>query len=60
MKRIGIVLVLAMAIGCGKGPETAGRGQRLRFAVIPKALDIPVFNCLARQHRDHLARPRDR
>ena len=44
MKRIGIVLVLAMAIGCGKGPETAGRGQRLRFAVIPKALDIPVFN----------------
>jgi ribose transport system substrate-binding protein len=44
MKRIGIVLVLAAAIGCGKSPEPAGRSQRLRFAVIPKALDIPVFN----------------
>jgi ribose transport system substrate-binding protein len=31
-------------VGCGKGPEPAGRGQRLRFAVMPKALDIPVFN----------------
>ena len=44
MKRIGVVLVLAAMIGCGKGPEPAGRSQRLRFAVIPKALDIPVFN----------------
>ena len=44
MKRIGIVLVLAAIVGCGKGPEPAGRGQRLRFAVMPKALDIPVFN----------------
>jgi ribose transport system substrate-binding protein len=44
MKRIGIVLVLAAMVGCGKGPQPAGRGQRLRFAVMPKALDIPVFN----------------
>jgi ribose transport system substrate-binding protein len=44
MKRIGIVLVLAAMVGCGKGPESAGRSQRLRFAVMPKALDIPVFN----------------
>jgi ribose transport system substrate-binding protein len=44
MKRIGTVLVLAAMIGCGKDPEPAGRSQRLRFAVIPKALDIPVFN----------------
>jgi ribose transport system substrate-binding protein len=44
MKRIGIVLVLAVTVGCGKGPEPAGRSQRLRFAVMPKALDIPVFN----------------
>jgi ribose transport system substrate-binding protein len=44
MKRIGIVLILAATIGCGKGPEPAGHGQRLRFAVMPKALDIPVFN----------------
>jgi len=44
MKRIGIVLVLTAIIGCGKGPEPAGRSQRLRFAVMPKALDIPVFN----------------
>jgi ribose transport system substrate-binding protein len=44
MKRIGIVLVLAAMVGCGKGPEPAGRSQRLRFAVMPKALDIPVFN----------------
>jgi ribose transport system substrate-binding protein len=44
MKRIGIVLVFAATIGCGKGPEPAARSQRLRFAVMPKALDIPVFN----------------
>ncbi|HET6957446.1 MAG TPA: sugar-binding protein [Vicinamibacterales bacterium] len=44
MKRIGIVLVLTAIIGCGKSPEPAGRSQRLRFAVMPKALDIPVFN----------------
>jgi ribose transport system substrate-binding protein len=44
MKRIGILLVFAVMIGCGKGPEPAARSQRLRFAVMPKALDIPVFN----------------
>jgi ribose transport system substrate-binding protein len=44
MKQIGIVLVLVAMVGCGKGPEPAARGQRLRFAIMPKALDIPVFN----------------
>ena len=44
MKRIGILLVLAVMIACGKAPQPAERSQRLRFAVIPKALDIPVFN----------------
>lgn len=52
MKRSGMVAIaaaIACAFGCGKKdavPEgSAGSGTReLRFAVIPKALDIPVFN----------------
>jgi ribose transport system substrate-binding protein len=46
---IGVVGLLAIA-GCSGSKEqapnaTAGSGgQRLRFAVIPKSLDIPVFN----------------
>ena len=34
------------AIGCAAAPpqDRAGRRDKLRFAVIPKALDIPVFN----------------
>ena len=44
-----LVFVAAMAIaGCGGGSNqqasSAPAGQRLRFAVIPKSLDIPVFN----------------
>jgi ribose transport system substrate-binding protein len=42
---LGVLLVLVAA--CGGGPREAGTGapgqQRLRFAVIPKALDLPVF-----------------
>ncbi|MBI1875060.1 MAG: substrate-binding domain-containing protein [Acidobacteria bacterium] len=44
MKRIGalaIVAILIAASGCGR--EAAGP-RKLRLAVIPKALDIPVFN----------------
>jgi ribose transport system substrate-binding protein len=53
MKRIGTVVVAAVflcAAACGgKGTEggagsTGGAPRKLRFAVIPKALDIPVFN----------------
>src|SRR6188768_3330549 len=37
-----LALMLGVAVaGCGKKPEGP---QRLRFAIIPKALDIPVFN----------------
>jgi ribose transport system substrate-binding protein len=45
MRQLGIVLIVAAIAGCGKAPVPAGNGApRLRFAVIPKALDIPVFN----------------
>jgi ribose transport system substrate-binding protein len=45
VKRIGVILILVAMAACGKGPGSAGSGaSRLRFAVIPKALDIPVFN----------------
>lgn len=36
-------LTLALAAACGGASHPPG-AQRLRFAVIPKALDIPVFN----------------
>jgi ribose transport system substrate-binding protein len=45
VKRLGVVLMLVAIVACGKGPGPVGSGAlRLRFAVIPKALDIPVFN----------------
>ena len=51
MRRMWMVLVaaaLAAAVACGGGgaPADGGSGAagKLRFAVIPKALDIPVFN----------------
>ena len=42
MKRLGVVLMLVVMVACGK--DGGGGARRLRFAVIPKALDIPVFN----------------
>ena len=42
-----IVVAFAVSVGCGQGqpaPGAAGGKPMLRFAVIPKALDIPVFN----------------
>jgi ribose transport system substrate-binding protein len=52
MRRVVIVALAAVlvAAGCGGSKEqtassnASAQGQRLRFAVIPKALDIPVFN----------------
>jgi ribose transport system substrate-binding protein len=42
MKRLLILGVLAIATACaGAAPETP---RKLRFALIPKALDIPVFD----------------
>jgi ribose transport system substrate-binding protein len=50
MRRIGAVLlagVIAGAVACSGGGEKTGGDsgtQKLRFAVIPKSLDLPVFN----------------
>jgi ribose transport system substrate-binding protein len=49
MRRVPVVtlMVLLALAGCGRGepPANAPAGsKRLRFAVIPKSLDIPVFN----------------
>ena len=39
-----VAAVAAVVAACGGGGETAKAPSRLRFAVIPKALDLPVFN----------------
>ena len=48
MKKITLFLIAAVtAAGCSKAEapsRSAGSNRELRFAVIPKALDIPVFN----------------
>lgn len=48
MRKYVLVLTVLLAVSCGgaKAPEPGApaAGQRLRFAVIPKALEIPVFN----------------
>jgi ribose transport system substrate-binding protein len=48
MKRGSLMLLaalLAIAAGCSRAEERPAAGTKeLRFAVIPKALDIPVFN----------------
>ena len=54
MKRIAVgvlAVVFAGSLACSGGSSPApatssgsGAGQRLRFAVIPKSLDLPVFN----------------
>jgi len=46
MKRITIIMfaLAAMASGCGGGGTTTGGAAKLRFAVMPKSLDLPVFN----------------
>ena len=45
MKRIGVVLVLVVMAACGRNAGSiGGAAPKLRFAIIPKSLDIPVFN----------------
>jgi ribose transport system substrate-binding protein len=43
MKRFVSIVALAAAVACGGSGQRAG-GAKLRFAVIPKSLDLPVFN----------------
>jgi len=46
ISRLLIVGVLAGVVACSGGGDKvpSGGGQKLRFAVIPKSLDLPVFN----------------
>jgi ribose transport system substrate-binding protein len=39
-----LAALIAAACSRGDAPQNAGGSRELRFAVIPKALDIPVFN----------------
>src|SRR6266699_615236 len=45
MKRIVSIAMAVTALACGGANQQGGRGgTKLRFAVIPKSLDLPVFN----------------
>ena len=45
MRRNVCLAILAATIACGgSNQQTATGGGKLRFAVIPKSLDLPVFN----------------
>ena len=45
MKRIICLVIVAATIACGRSnQQSATGGGKLRFAVIPKSLDLPVFN----------------
>ncbi|HMD36953.1 MAG TPA: sugar-binding protein [Vicinamibacterales bacterium] len=44
MKRIVLIAALAAAACSGGGAPNSAAPKKLRFAVIPKSLDIPVFN----------------
>jgi ribose transport system substrate-binding protein len=45
MKRIILTALIAALASCGgEAPKKAAATTKLRFAVIPKSLDIPVFN----------------
>lgn len=43
MRNLILAGIVVCATACGSGPA-AGTKPKLRFAVIPKSLDIPVFN----------------
>lgn len=44
MTRLIGILLIGLTAACGSTPPVAQAPGRLRFAVIPKSLDIPVFN----------------
>src|SRR5687768_16388244 len=46
MRNVIALLALALAAACSRAeaPQPTTGTRQLRFAVIPKALDIPVFN----------------
>ena len=47
MRRIGAaaaIAAIATLVGCGRHGATPAGGTKWRFAVIPKSLDLPVFN----------------
>jgi ribose transport system substrate-binding protein len=44
MKRLLGILLIVVTAACGGTPPAVQAPGRLRFAVIPKSLDIPVFN----------------
>jgi ribose transport system substrate-binding protein len=44
MRRLAILTILTAFVAACGGSKPANTPQRLRFAVIPKTLDIPVFN----------------
>jgi len=44
MKRTGWLILAAALAACGGSGSSSTGAAKLRFAVIPKALDIPVFN----------------
>jgi ribose transport system substrate-binding protein len=44
MRRVLVILLVSLTAACGSTPPAVQAPGRLRFAVIPKSLDIPVFN----------------
>src|SRR5437762_13594433 len=44
MRRLLVLAIVLFVAGCSGSNQAPKGGQRLRFAVIPKTLDIPVFN----------------
>jgi ribose transport system substrate-binding protein len=44
MTRIALLVLAATIVACGGGTPAGDAPRKLRFAVIPKSLDIPVFD----------------
>jgi ribose transport system substrate-binding protein len=44
MTRFVCLAMVALSVACGGGGSQPATSSKLRFAVIPKSLDIPVFN----------------
>jgi ribose transport system substrate-binding protein len=45
MRRLFLIALMSVLAACGgEAPKNAPTTKKLRFAVIPKSLDIPVFN----------------